>query len=177
MTSDPWSALTAHQSEVARRFLVDRAGERRHLVVYEWIAGLVAAIRCAQQGSQVQLLEASGKPEPWQEAPRPGWQKPQVTIALAAIAGVLTVALMVLTGASAAKAHKIAELQKQAAQQGFYRWGSAWVNARQLESLKAAQAKIEETAQKILHWSSLKDRVIPNMAGWIKANSETGAKR
>ena len=41
----------------------------------------------------------------------------------------------------------------------------------------AAQAKIEETAQKILHWSSLKDRVIPNMAGWIKANSETGAKR
>jgi phytoene dehydrogenase-like protein len=30
-------------------------------VVGGGIAGLVAAIRCAQQGSQVQLLEASGK--------------------------------------------------------------------------------------------------------------------
>jgi hypothetical protein len=65
----------------------------------------------------LRLLEASGKPEPWQEAPRPGWQKPQVTIALAAIAGALAVALLALTGASAAKAHKIAELQKQATEQ------------------------------------------------------------
>jgi hypothetical protein len=41
----------------------------------------------------------------------------------------------------------------------------------------AAQAKIEETVQKILHWSSLKDRMIPKMAVWMKANPETGAKR
>ena len=36
MTSDfdPWSVLSAHQAEVARRFLADRRGERRHLVVY-----------------------------------------------------------------------------------------------------------------------------------------------
>lgn len=36
MTSDfdPWSVLTAHQAEVARRFLADRDRERRHLVVY-----------------------------------------------------------------------------------------------------------------------------------------------
>lgn len=34
MTTDPWSVLTAHQAEVARRFLVDRERERRHLVVY-----------------------------------------------------------------------------------------------------------------------------------------------
>jgi hypothetical protein len=36
MTSDfdPWSVLTAHQAEVARRFLADRQRERRHLVVY-----------------------------------------------------------------------------------------------------------------------------------------------
>jgi hypothetical protein len=40
-----------------------------------------------------------------------------------------------------------------------------------------AQVKIEETAQKILHWSSLKERVIPKMDVWIKANSETAAKR
>jgi hypothetical protein len=65
----------------------------------------------------LRLLEASGKPEPWQEAPRPVWQKPQVTIALAAIAGVLAVALMVLSGTSAAKSHKIEELQRQAKDQ------------------------------------------------------------
>jgi len=65
----------------------------------------------------LRLLEASGKPEPWQEAPRPSWQKPQVTLALAAVAGVLAVALMVLTGTGAAKSHKIAELQKQANEQ------------------------------------------------------------
>jgi hypothetical protein len=65
----------------------------------------------------LRLLEASGKPEPWQEAPRPSWQKPQVTLALAAVAGVLAVALMVLTGTGAAKSHKIAELQKQVTDQ------------------------------------------------------------
>jgi predicted nucleotidyltransferase len=31
---DPWSVLTAHQAEVARRFLAERQRERRHLVVY-----------------------------------------------------------------------------------------------------------------------------------------------
>jgi tetratricopeptide (TPR) repeat protein len=36
------------------------------------------------------------------------------------------------------------ELQAQGAEQGFYRWGSAWVTARQLETLKAAQAKIDD---------------------------------
>ncbi len=65
----------------------------------------------------LRLLEASGKPEPWQEAPRPAWQKPQVTLALAAATGVLAVALMVLTGTGAAKSHKIAELQKQVTEQ------------------------------------------------------------
>jgi len=65
----------------------------------------------------LRLLEASGKPEPWQEAPRPSWQKPQVTLTLAAVAGVLAVALMVMTGTGAAKSHKIAELQKQVTEQ------------------------------------------------------------
>jgi hypothetical protein len=31
----------------------------------------------------LRLLEASGKPEPWQEAKKPFWQKPQVTLVLA----------------------------------------------------------------------------------------------
>jgi hypothetical protein len=65
----------------------------------------------------LRLLEASGKPEPWQEAPRPAWQKPQVTLALAAATGVLAVLAMALTGTSASKNHKIAELQKQVIEQ------------------------------------------------------------
>ncbi len=65
----------------------------------------------------LRLLEASGKPEPWQEAPRPAWQRPQVTLALAAAAGVLAVALMIATGTAASKSHKIADLQKQVAEQ------------------------------------------------------------
>jgi len=61
----------------------------------------------------VRLLEASGKPEPWQEAARPAWQKPQVTIGLLAAVGVLIAALAIVAGGSAAKTHRIADLQKQ----------------------------------------------------------------
>jgi hypothetical protein len=62
----------------------------------------------------VRLLEASGKPEPWQEPSRAAWDRPQVTLALAAIALVLGVALMVVGGESAGKSRRIADLQKQA---------------------------------------------------------------
>ena len=61
----------------------------------------------------LRLLEAAGKPEPWQEAPRPAWQKPQVTLALAIAAGVLAMSLAVATGTAASKSHRIAELVKQ----------------------------------------------------------------
>jgi hypothetical protein len=61
----------------------------------------------------LRLLEAAGKPEPWQEAPRPAWQKPQVTLALAVAAGVLAMSLAVVSGTVASKSHRVAELQKQ----------------------------------------------------------------
>jgi|GEM_PF-297050 len=61
----------------------------------------------------LRLLEASGKPEPWQEAPRPVWQKPQVTLGLAIAVMVLVLALGGLTLNSSSKSHRIAELQKQ----------------------------------------------------------------
>ena len=64
----------------------------------------------------LRLLEASGKPEPWQEAPKPAWQKPQVTLALGGAVLLLLVALLVLTGTNASKAHRIADLQKQVAE-------------------------------------------------------------
>jgi hypothetical protein len=40
-----------------------------------------------------------------------------------------------------------------------------------------ARPKLEETAQKILHWSSMKERAIPKMNLWIEQNSEPGTKR
>ncbi len=61
----------------------------------------------------VRLLEASGKPEPWQEAPRPVWQKPQVTLALAISALVLGLSLAGVAANSSSKSHRLAELQKQ----------------------------------------------------------------
>ncbi len=65
----------------------------------------------------LRLLEAAGKPEPWQEAPRPLWQKPAVTLGLAAAAAVFGIGLAIATGTAASKAHKIAELQKQVTEQ------------------------------------------------------------
>jgi hypothetical protein len=65
----------------------------------------------------LRLLEASGKPEPWQEAPRPVWQKPQVTVGLAAVAIVCGIAAAVLAGAGSSRLHRIEQLQKQLAEQ------------------------------------------------------------
>jgi hypothetical protein len=64
----------------------------------------------------VRLLEASGKPEPWQEAARPAWQKPQVMLTLAATMAILVLALAIVIAGSLGKSHRIAELQKQAAE-------------------------------------------------------------
>ncbi len=62
----------------------------------------------------LRLLEASGKPEPWQEAPPPPWQRPQVTLGLAAGVLVLGIALAIVGGGSAAKTRNIAALKRQA---------------------------------------------------------------
>jgi hypothetical protein len=61
----------------------------------------------------LRLLEASGKPEPWHEAQRPSWQKPQVTIGLAAGVAVLGIALAVVAMGSSGKSHRIELLQKE----------------------------------------------------------------
>jgi hypothetical protein len=64
----------------------------------------------------LRLLDASGKPEPWQEAKQPFWQKAQVTIGLAAAVVVLAGALWYSMNDGAAKAQHIAKLQSQAAE-------------------------------------------------------------
>ena len=62
----------------------------------------------------LRLLEASGKPEPWQQAARPVWEKPQAILGLAAAVLLLGVALAIVGAGSAAKSHRITALQKDA---------------------------------------------------------------
>jgi len=67
----------------------------------------------------LRLLEASGKPEPWQEASKPFWQKPQITIGLAIATFVLGGALAVVASHSAAQTQKMAKLQRQAVERSL----------------------------------------------------------
>src|SRR5580700_4775921 len=67
----------------------------------------------------LRLLEASGKPEPWQESARPAWQKPQFTLALAIGVALLIVALVIVAAGSAAKNQRIIALQKQATERAL----------------------------------------------------------
>jgi len=64
----------------------------------------------------VRLLEASGKPEPWQEKPQRSWAKPQVVFGLAGAVLLLGLGLALVANDNAAKSQKIAKLQKQAAE-------------------------------------------------------------
>ncbi len=65
----------------------------------------------------LRLLEASGKPEPWQEPARPKWLRPQVLLALSAAVVLLTVALGIVGSNSASKTQRIEKLQRQLAEQ------------------------------------------------------------
>jgi len=67
----------------------------------------------------LRLLEASGKPEPWQEKATPAWQKPQVTIGLAAAVAVLCLTLLMVGGSNAGKNRQITALNKQMLEQAL----------------------------------------------------------
>ena len=61
----------------------------------------------------LRLLEASGKPEPWQEAPKPLWQQPAAILGLAGFAVALALALAIVAASSSSKSRKILDLQRQ----------------------------------------------------------------
>lgn len=67
--------------------------------------------------ASLRLLEASGKPEPWQDKAKPKWQRPEVTIGLAAAVAVLGLTLLMLGGNNAGKSGQIAALKKQVFEQ------------------------------------------------------------
>jgi hypothetical protein len=62
----------------------------------------------------LRLLEASGKPEPWAEPPKPFWQKLELLLALLAAALLLGTALAIVASGSAEKTRHIAALQAEA---------------------------------------------------------------
>ena len=64
----------------------------------------------------LRLLEASGKPEPWQEKSQRFWAKPQFVLSLVAVVVVLGAALALVVGNNSANSLKIKKLQKQEAE-------------------------------------------------------------
>jgi hypothetical protein len=65
----------------------------------------------------LRLLEASGKPEPWQQAPKKFWEKPQVILGLAVLVVALAAALAFVASASAAKTGSISKLEARLLEQ------------------------------------------------------------
>lgn len=59
----------------------------------------------------LRLLEASGKPEPWQQAPKKPWEKPQLMVGLGAALLLLALALAIVGSASADKSRSIMKLK------------------------------------------------------------------
>ena len=64
----------------------------------------------------LRLLDASGKPEPWQEKSPRFWTRPQFVLGLVAAVVLLGVALAITASNVSIKEQKIARLEKQAAE-------------------------------------------------------------
>jgi hypothetical protein len=65
----------------------------------------------------LRLLEAAGKPEPWQQAPKKPWERPQLLLGLGAAVVLLAVTLAVVGSSSADKSRSIGKLKASIAEQ------------------------------------------------------------
>jgi tetratricopeptide (TPR) repeat protein len=63
-----------------------------------------------------------------------------------------------------------AQLQQTAAQQGLYRWGATWVTAKQLQDLKAAEAKVKQEMDNLQQQSDALQQKIGLIDSEIGAN-------
>jgi hypothetical protein len=65
----------------------------------------------------LRLLEAAGKPEPWQEPPKKFWEKPHLAIGLGVVTLGLLITLAVVWSGSSDKSIHISRLEKLVAEQ------------------------------------------------------------
>jgi hypothetical protein len=65
----------------------------------------------------LRLLEASGKPEPWQEKPKQFWERPYIPAALSGLVLLLGVALLMLNRQLTDQTHKVTALRQVVAEQ------------------------------------------------------------
>lgn len=65
----------------------------------------------------LRLLEAAGKPEPWQEAPKRFWQKGPFAATVSAAVLVLALALTTVLSTTADKSRRVEKLQKEVVEQ------------------------------------------------------------
>lgn len=65
----------------------------------------------------LRLLEASGKPEPWQEKPKRFWERPYVPLVLATLVLVLGGAILALNRKLSVQTHQVSVLQQLVADQ------------------------------------------------------------
>jgi len=61
----------------------------------------------------LRLLEASGKPEPWQEKSQRAWTKPQFVLGMMGVVLLLGVGLAIVASDNSAKGQRITKLEKQ----------------------------------------------------------------
>jgi hypothetical protein len=65
----------------------------------------------------LRLLEASGKPEPWQEKPKQFWERPYVPATLSGLVLLLGVSLLMLNRQLTDQTHKVTVLRQQLTEQ------------------------------------------------------------
>jgi hypothetical protein len=65
----------------------------------------------------LRLLEASGKPEPWQEKPKQFWERPYIPAALSGLVLLLGVALLMLNRQLTDQTHKVTALRQVVTEQ------------------------------------------------------------
>jgi hypothetical protein len=65
----------------------------------------------------LRLLEASGKPEPWQEKPRQFWERPYIPAALSGLVLLLGIALLMLNHQLTDQTHKVTALHQLVTEQ------------------------------------------------------------
>jgi len=64
-------------------------------------------------GAGLRLMEVAGEPEPWAQKPTPGYQKPIVIAGLAALAGTMLIAALMLLLTNGAQEKQISVLEDQ----------------------------------------------------------------